>query len=62
MNANILRILQSISEQITKVTNCSSGLAPEAMKTCFMLTESMFSLMDQQINQLAVKICVEQLY
>ena len=32
------------------------------MKTCFMLTEAMFSLADQSINQLAVKICVEQLY
>lgn len=32
------------------------------MKTCFMLTESMFALVDQQINQLSVKVCVEKLY
>ena len=59
LNANILKILESVSHQIT---NSANTLVPESMKTCFMLTESMFSLMDQSINQLAVKICVEQLY
>ena len=45
-----------------KITNSSGNLTPESMKTCFMLTEAMFSLSDQSINNLAVKICVEQLY
>lgn len=59
LSQNILQILQSISEQIQSSSNT---LLPESLKTCFMLTESMFALMDQSINQLAVKICVEQLY
>lgn len=59
LSANIRNILQSINQLIS---NCTNTLEPESLKICFMLTESMFALMDLQINQLAVQTCVMQLY
>lgn len=56
LNQNILNILQSTSQQIA---DSSANMSPDSMKTCFMLTESMFALVDQQINQLTVKTCIE---
>ena len=59
LNQNILQILQKISQYIA---DSAVNLASDNLKTCFMLTESMFVLMDQNINQLTVKICVEKLF
>lgn len=54
-----MQILQQISQYIA---DSAVNLASDNLKTCFMLTESMFVLMDSHINQLTVKICVEKLY
>jgi hypothetical protein len=51
--------LQNISQQII---DSSTNFVPDSLKTCFMLTESIFALMEQEINQLAVKTCVEKLF
>lgn len=59
MNQNILQILQQISQYITDST---VNLATDNLKTCFMLTESIFVLMDPGINQLVVKICLGKLF
>ena len=59
LNDNIIKILQNILQFIN---DSSQSPSPDSMKSCFMLTESMFSLMDPAINQHTVRICVERLY